>query len=454
MITSMRRPLSRLALLALLLAPAAAAAQAAAPGSAARPLAERFTLGNGIVVLVAERPALPIVVARVAVGAGAVLDPPDKPGLANLTALLVPRGTRTRSGPEIDRAIEFVGGTLEAEGGRDWVELSLAVLRRDLTLGLDLLADVLLQPTFPAEEFERKREEVQATVRRSEDDPESVAGRLFRRLAFAGHPYGQPIAGTEASVGRLTREDVAAFHAAAYRPQDTVIAVVGDVRASEIRQALATRLEAWRGAATAPGRPGAVALGTPSRTEMVQRDLTQATVNLGQATVTHQHPDHYPLVVASQILGGGSSSRLYARVREERGLVYSVYAQYVSQRAGGMLLVGFQSENPRVREVLALVREELLRVRRERVSGEELGRAKAYLVGSFPLRMDTNAELATLLVSVELLGLGLDYPARYRQAIEAVSAEDVQRAVTAHWSPDLMSLAIVANLREAGLAAP
>jgi zinc protease len=255
-------------------------------------------------------------------------------------------------------------------------------------------------------------------------------------------------------VGRLTREDVAAFHAAAYRPQDTVIAVVGDVRASEIRQALATRLEAWRGAATAPGRPGAVALGTPSRTEMVQRDLTQATVNLGQATVTHQHPDHYPLVVASQILGGGSSSRLYARVREERGLVYSVYAQYVSQRAGGMLLVGFQSENPRVREVLALVREELLRVRRERVSGEELGRAKAYLVGSFPLRMDTNAELATLLVSVELLGLGLDYPARYRQAIEAVSAEDVQRAVTAHWSPDLMSLAIVANLREAGLATP
>jgi zinc protease len=446
-----------LAVLAVFLLPVVAAAQTPAPPAppVARPLAERFRLPSGIVVLVAERPALPIVIARAAVSAGAVLDPADKAGLANLTALLLPRGTRTRSGPEIDRAIEFVGGSLESEGGRDWVELSFAVLRRDLGLGLELLADALLEPTFPADEFERKREEVQATIRRSEEDPESVAGRIFRRLAFPGHSYGQPIAGTEASLGRLTRDEVAAFYAAAYRPDATVITVVGDVKASEIRQALSARLGAWRGAtAAAPVRPANVALGTPPGTEMVQRDLTQATVNLGQATVTHGHPDYYPLVVASQILGGGSSSRLYTRVREERGLVYSVYSQYVSQRAGGMVLVGFQSENARVREVLALVRGELLRLRRERVSDEELARAKAYLVGSFPLRMDTNAELASLLLTVEQLGLGLDYPARYRQAIEAVSAEAVLRAVTAHWNPDVMSLAIVANLREAGLAAP
>jgi zinc protease len=448
----MRRALPVLVLVAAVLAPAVAWPQSPAP--AARPIAERFTLPSGVVVLVAERPALPIVIARVAVSAGAVLDAPDKAGLANLTALLLPRGTRSRSGPEIDRAIEFVGGSLEAEGGRDWVELSLAVLRRDLTLGLDLLADVLLQPTFPADEFERKREEVQATIRRAEEDPESVAGRVFRRLAFPGHPYGQPIAGTEASVGRLTRDEVAAFYAAAYRPEGTVIAVVGDVKVSEIRQALTARLGAWRGAPAAPPRPPGVAPGTPSATEMVQRDLTQATVNLGQATVSHGHPDYYPLVVASQVLGGGSSSRLYTRVREERGLVYNVYAQYVSQRVGGMLLVGFQSESPRVREVLAIVREELLRIRRERVSAEELARAKAYLVGSFPLRMDTNAELASLLLTVEQLGLGLDYPARYRQAIESVTAEALQRAAAAHWNPDLMSLAIVANLREAGLAAP
>jgi zinc protease len=420
----------------------------------AAPLAARFTLPNGVVVLVAERPALPIVVARVAVEAGAVLDPPDKPGLANLTALLLPRGTRSRSGPEIDRAIEFVGGSLEADGGRDWSELGLSVLRRDLGLGLDLLADVLLHPTFPADEFERTREEVRASIRRSEEDPEAVAGRLFRRLGFPNHPYARPVTGTEESLGRITREDVRAFYAATYRPAGTVVVVVGDVTVGDVLSALAARLGAWRSATAAPAVPGLAPLGTPPRTEMVQKDLSQATVYLGQATVTRPHPDVYPLVVASHLLGGGSSSRLYTRVREERGLAYTVFAHYAPQRLAGMLLVGIQSENGRVREVLALVREELVRLRRERVAEEELARARAYLVGSFPLRMDTNAELAALLVSVEQLGLGLSYPAEYRRGIEAVTADDVHRAVSAHWNPDLMSLAIVGNLREAGLGRP
>ncbi len=448
----MRRLTPAVLLIALLVSPAATAQPPA--GAVPRPPAARFTLPNGVVVLVAERPALPIVIVRVALGAGAVLDPPDKRGLANLTAALLPRGTPSRTGPEIDRAIEFVGGSLDAEGGRDWSELAVSVLRRDLGLGLDLLADVLRHPTFAAVEFERKREEVQASVRRSEEDPESVAGRLFRRLIFPNHPYGQPIAGTEASLAGITREDVAAFYAAAYRPETTIVAVAGDVTAAEVRDGLAARLGGWAGAATAPSPPAQAALGTPPRTELVQRDLTQATVNLGQASVTRSHPDHYPLLVAGQILGGGSSSRLYSRVREERGLAYSVYVQYSAQRHGGMLLVGFQSENTRVREVLALVREELVRLRRERVSGEELVRAKAYLIGSFPLRMDTSAELTSLLLVVEQFGLGLDYPARYRRAVEAVTADDVLRAVQADWSPDLMSLAVVANLREAGLAVP
>jgi zinc protease len=439
-------------LAALVLAPAGSPrAQAPAP---APPLAERFTLPNGLVVLVAERHALPIVTVRVSVGAGTVLDPSDKPGLANLTALTLSLGTPARTAFEIDRAIEFVGGSLDAEGDRDWSELAVSVLRKDLGLGLDLLADVLLRPTFPADEVERKREEVKASVRKAEEDPETVAARVFRKLIFPGHPYSSPVAGTEESLGRITREDVVAFYRAAYRPETTAVVVVGDVTVAEVRDALAARLGGWRNPDTPPVAPGMVTLGAPARTEMVPRDLRQATVFLGQATVTRPHPDHYPLLVASQILGGGSTSRLYSRVREERGLAYSVFAQYGPGRYGGLMLVGFQSENARVREVLTLVREELVRLRREPVTGEELARAKAYLVGSFPLRMDTNAELATLLLAVERFGLGLDYPARYRQAVQAVTAEDVHRAVRAHWDPDLTSLAIVANLREAGMSAP
>jgi zinc protease len=438
-----------LGLLAVLsLPPGPARGQTRAPA-----LAVRFTLGNGLVVLVAERPALPIVTIRVAVGGGAVLDPSDKPGLANLTAGLLPRGTQSRTGPEIDRTIEFVGGSLEAEGGRDASQASVSVLRRDLALGLDLLADVLLHPAFPPDEFERQRDDVRAAVRRSEDDPETVAGRLYRRLVFAAHPYGAPVNGTEESLGRITREDVLAFYAAAYRPETTSIAVVGDVTVAEIRAMVAARFGGWRPATRSVAPPGPAPLGRPPQTELIQRDLVQATVYLGEATVTRTHPDYYPLVVGSHILGGGSSSRLYWKVREERGLAYSVFSDYAPGRYGGMFLAGFQSANGTVRETLVLVREELVRLRRERVTDEELARAKAYLVGSFPLRMDTNAELASLLLVIEQFGLGLDYPARFRQAIQAVTADDVLRAVRAHWDPDQMSLAVVANLREAGLAA-
>ena len=427
------------------------------PGSAIAPAPAawtRFTLANGVVVLVAERPGIPIVIVRASVEAGAVLDPPDKGGVANLTALLLSRGSARRSALEIDRAIEFVGGSLEGEGGRDSSELVLSVLRKDLGLGLDLLSDALLRPAFPETEFERTRDDVLASVRRSEEDPGTVAARLLRRLVFPEHPYGRPTTGTEASLRAITRADVVAFHRAAYRPERAIIAVAGDVNAAAVRAELEARLGAWSVASPAPPAPGPAALGLPSRTESVQLSLTQATILLGQATVTRRHPDFYPLRVASQILGGGSTSRLYTRVREERGLAYSVYAQYTPARLAGLFLVELQSENARIREALAVVREELVRLRRERVSEEELGRARSYFVGSFPLRMGTAADVSDLLVAIERFDLGLDYPARFRQAVSAVTAEDVLRAVRAHWDPDAMSLALVGNLREAGIGSP
>jgi zinc protease len=414
----------------------------------------RFALPNGIVVLVAERPGIPIVIVRASVEAGATLDPRDQAGVANLTALLLARGSATRPALEVDRAIEFVGGSLESEGGRDASEVVVSVLRKDLGLGLDLLADALLRPAFPPAEFERKRDEVLASVRRAEEDPEAVAGRLLRRLVFHEHPYGRPVTGTEASLQAITRDDVVAFHRAAYRPERAIVAVAGDVTGAVVRMELEARLGGWSPAGPAPAAPGPVALWAPSRTDAVQRALTQATILLGQATVTREHPDFYPLLIASQILGGGSSSRLYTRVREERGLAYNVYAQYSPARLGGYFLVELQSENARVREALTVVREELVRLRRARVSEEELGRARSYLIGSFPLRMDTAADVSDLLISIERFDLGLDYPARFSRAVSSVTADDVLRAVRTHWDPDGMSLAVVGNLRAAGIGNP
>src|SRR5689334_19534189 len=204
------------------------------PAGSAAPLAHREVLPNGIVLLVAERPAIPIVIARVYVrDAGAVSDPPGHEGLANLTGALLTRGAGSRTGPDIDSAIEFVGGSLEAGAGRDGVGASLAVLKKDLDLGLDLLRDVVLSPTFPEDEVQRKVKEIQAAIKRSEESPDTVAARALAKLVFPHHPYGVPAEGTVESVGKLTRDEVVQFHRETFRPDEAIIAVVGAITVDE-----------------------------------------------------------------------------------------------------------------------------------------------------------------------------------------------------------------------------
>jgi len=303
--------MSRLARLGgALLLTATMAGSVPAVGQAAAPLARREVLPNGAVLLVAERPTLPIVVIRVSVPAGAVRDPADGLGLANLTADLLTRGTARRSGPELDQAIEFVGGSLEADAGRDSAIVTLSVLKKDLALGLDLLAEVLRQPTFPADEMARKIADIQASLRRAEQSPETVAARALGPLIFPGHPYGQPTAGTVESVGKLTREQVVAFHRLHYRPDGANIVAVGDVTEPEIRRALLQRLAGWTAPTAALPPVPAPAATVTANNRQITRDLSQTTVLLGRPSIRQDDPDYFPLAVATYVLGGGSASRL------------------------------------------------------------------------------------------------------------------------------------------------
>jgi zinc protease len=411
----------------------------------AAPIAHREELPNGIVLLVAERPAVPIVAVRVYTRAGAAFEPRDRAGLANLTGSLLTRGTARRTGPELDSAIEFVGGSLEAGAGRDGLGVSLAVLRKDLPLGLDLLAEVVLSPAFPEAEVRRKVAQIQAAIQRREEDPETVAARALSRLVYAGHPYATPVEGTRESVGRLTREDVVRFYAAQARPDTTIIAVVGAVTLEEVRREILGRFGPWARPATAPTTvPDAVA-GPAPRSERIERELTQATILLGRQAVRQAHPDYFPLAVASYVLGGGSSSRLYGRVRDSSGLAYSVYSYVSPARYGASLVVGAQTRTSEVPKVLDILRDELARMARELVEDEELALAKAYLIGSFPLRLDTSSKVADFIVGAEALGLGLDYADRYRAGVAAVTAADVQRVASRYFGPDTFDRVIVGD---------
>ena len=415
--------------------------------SAAPPLADREVFPNGIVLLVSERHALPIVAVNAYVRAGAVLDPPASLGLANLTAELLTRGTARRSGQEIDRAIESVGGSLGSGGGRDGASVSLGVLKRDLALGLDLLAEVLTQPAFPEPELKRKIEEIQAALQNAETEPGSVAWRALAPLLYPGHPYARPVSGTLATVATLDRDQVARFHRERYRPDATVIAVVGDVTTAEVRAALTARLGAWMPPPTPPPVIPIAPPVAPPESRVLIRPLTQTTVLLGRPAIRQDSPDYPALVVANYILGGGSASRLYSRVREERGLVYGVDATLSAARHGASQSISLQTRNESADEAVRLVREEMGRLGRDDVTPGELELAKAYLIGSYPLRVDTSSKVAGLLISLEETGLGLDYPERYRERIARVTAADVRRVAALYLDPATFSTVMVTGKR-------
>jgi zinc protease len=417
------------------------------PAAAEAPLAQREVLPGGMRLLVSERPALPVVVVQVSVPAGSAHDPPGASGLANLTAELLTRGTARRSGPEVDRAIEFVGGSLEASASRDSATVSLSVLRKDLDLGLDLLSEVLREPAFPEAELRRKVADIQAAITRSEENPEVVASRALARRVFPGHPYAQPVTGTVESVGKLDRGQVLSFYRRHYRPDRAIVVAAGDVRAADVRAALLRRLGPWAPPAEAiapiPPAPARV----PAVRDTISRELTQATILLGRPAVRQTHPDYFPLLVASYVLGGGSSSRLYAKVRDERGLAYSVYSYLSAGLGGASHVVGLQTRIEAADEAVSLTREEMARLGREAVSPRELDLAKSYLTGSLPLRLDTTSKAAGLVLAIEEQGLGLDYLDRFRRAVSAVTAADVLRVARAYLDPAGYSAVVVTGPR-------
>jgi len=415
--------------------------------AAGAPLAHREVLPNGIVLLVAERPAVPIVAVRVLTRAGAVFDPDDRAGLAHLTGALLTRGTAKRTGPEVDSAIEFVGGSLEAAAGRDSLTVALSVQKKDLALGLDLVSEVVLSPTFPPAEVTRKVSEIQAAIRRSEEDPGTVASRALSRLVYPGHPYSVPVEGTRESVARLTRDDVVKFYAEHVRPDTTVVAVVGAVTVDEARREITARLGAWARPAGAPQSITPVTAPASPREETVKRELTQSTIMFGRLAIRQTDPDYFPLSVASYVLGGGSASRLYARVRDEAGLAYAVYSWLSTARYGAAFAVTAQTRTAEAPKVVVMVREELARMTRGAVAERELALAKQYLVGSFPFRLDTSGKVADFLAAVEDQGLGLDYADRYKERIARVTARDVQRVAAKYFPPATFNLVIVGEIK-------
>lgn len=412
--------------------------------------AKRTVLNNGMVLLTSEQRALPMVSIELLIEAGSRYEAADQAGLANLTSKLLIYGTKQRTAVQISDTLDFIGASLEAGSGQDTTSVSMTVLKKDLTTGLELLADVLTQSTFPQAEIDRQKQAIIASIRAAEEEPGIVAAKAFAAALFPDSPYGRPVEGSEASVKALQQKSLRDFFARNYRPNRSIIAVVGDVSEQEIAKALNGAFRAW-----AKGEPSGQALVPAnvgeSKVLRINKDLTQANIVLGHNGVARGNPDYYALQVMNYVLGGGGfSSRVMDSIRNERGLAYSVYSYFAAEKSHGAFEFIMQTKNETALEAIRIATEEMRRMREQPVAEQELSDAKDYLIGSFPLRFDTNRKVAGFLSQVEYFELGLDYPDRYADLIRKVTREDVQRVAKQYLQPERLITVIVGNLKKIG----
>ena len=326
------------------------------------------------------------------------------------------------------------------------------MLAKNTALGFELLADILLHPSFLEPELERVKKLILGEIIAQKDDPGVVAGKAFSQLVFDGHPYSWPVNGTDETLPAISRADVQAFHAREYLPNRTILAVVGDVSVEEARALADIHFGAWqKGPDPARSAASPAAIDKPV-VKLIDKELTQTTLVLGHLGISRTNPDFYAVTVMNYILGaGGFSSRLMDSIRDRQGLAYGVMSQFEPRAEAGPFLVSLQTRNATANQALAGVLKELHAMKAAPVSAKELSEAKSYLMGSFPMRFDTTHKLAEVLCQVEFYGLGFEYFTQYPKWIEKVTGGDVLRVAKQYLHPDRYALVAVGKMGEAKL---
>lgn len=425
----------------------------ASPVAAAGPAVTRLDLDNGVRLVLSEQPAVPIVAIDCLVDGGARVDPPGRPGLAALTGALLEEGTKGRSGQDIAKQIDSLGGSFSSGTASDWVNVGASVLSRDFETGLDLVARSLREPTFPEEAVERLRAETLGELQASEEHPGFVASRGFRKALFGTAPYGHPAMGTPESVQGITRAEIIGYHQNWIVPERTICAIVGDVKPARMEEVAKKKLGSWKkGASPQEPKP---ATPPPARDVLIDMPTTQANIVIGEIGVDRKNPDFFAIRVMNHILGGGGfQSRLVDTVRDKNGLAYSVHSRFGSNRYPGAFQVSLQTKVESAKAAIDLVRAEITKIHEKGVSQEELEAAQDYLTGNFPLSLDSTSKLTSFLAQVEYFGLGDDYIETYSDRVRAVTSEQVADAARKYLHPDALVQVVVgpkAELEAQGL---
>jgi zinc protease len=407
---------------------------------------QHWETARGARVYFVQNSDLPMLDVSVEVPAGAGFDKPDKSGVANLTAHMLRLGAVGLDEDEIARRMADVGARLGSRFDGDRAGLSVRTLSsaKERRQALEILRRTLSRPEFPAKVLEREKARVIAALQEADTKPDTIAARTFSRMVYPAHPYGLRNAGEVATVTKIARDDLVAFHREHYAAERAVVAIMGDVsreEATAIAEALTADLP--RADASPAVLPPVAPL--PKAAEAwVRHPATQSHVLMGAPGIRRDDPDYFPLVVGNHVLGsGGFTSRLTEEVRQKRGLAYSAYSYFSPMLREGPFVVGLQTQASQAPDALAVVRKTVTDFIAGGPTPEELAAAKKNIIGGFPLRIDSNRKIHEYLALIGFYRLPLTYLDDFTRNVERVTAEQVKSAFQKHIQPDRMITVVV-----------
>ncbi|MGC3992308.1 MAG: pitrilysin family protein [Chthoniobacteraceae bacterium] len=394
------------------------------------------TLDNGLRVVFVPRSGLPLLTARILIRSGAEADPQSLPGLADFTANLITKGAANLTAPQIAETIEALGGSIDSEAGWDGTSVTLSVLSKNAEKALPILADVIRQPAFATEEIERLRAQALDALMIALQQPSTVAGRAGNAALFAGQPYGHASNGTPDSLKAMQRADIVKLHDAFYRPDNTVLILVGDLKSDDAFAFAQKFFGDWK---KPEGTLPTIAASKPASDlpPVTLIDLPQA----GQSAVEAFSPgiprksdDYFAGIVTSTITGGGYSSRLNQEIRIKRGLSYGATAQLDTRRTTGAIIAACQTKNESASEVVQLMKQVFAAMAEKPVSKHELDTREALLTGAFSRNLETNNGFVAAISRLAMLDVPLDMLNQFIPKVTSITADDVQHFAKAHFT--------------------
>ena len=424
------------------------------------PRVQRFTLSNGLLVLVVEQHAFPVFDVHLLFRTGAVVDAAETAGLTSIAVDMFDEGAGDLTALGLAEAIEDLGASLSASAGWDDIGFGIHAHTDRIAPALSLLADVIMRPTISQDDFDRKQQQRLAALLQERDEPRAVASRAFASTVFGSqHPYGRPLHGTRRTVESLTRGQVAHFHAQYIRPGNAFLVAVGDIEPERLIVTLERAFAGWDGATVAPTTLADPPAATTAAIHVIDRPgAGQSELRVGHIGLARSSPDYFPVVVMNTILGGSFTSRLNLNLRQDKGYTYGAGSNFGFRLWPGPFQVSTAVDTNVTADAVRQIMMEIARIREELVPADELARAQSYIALGLPRTFETTADIASHVSELELYGLGTAYYDEFVGRVRAVTAADVQRVAHSYLDPGAMAVVLAgdysateASLRELGI---